>query len=570
MLLHSNATATCLVLLLLLQQTHQSTITTPSGLTIVGTTVDNNCNQYLAIPYAAPPTHDNRWLPPTPYQKNRPEEVVNATQFPPVCMQPPNAWPSLDSTYMSEDCLYVNVFTPTTYDPQSMPVMVYIHGGDYLYGGTNDKEINGCNLVAVTRDVVVVTVQYRLGIFGFLGSETLRDRDTTTAQPSTGNYGLLDQIEALRWINKNIGVFGGDTNNVMIFGESAGAGAITNLLVAPTAKHLYHRAAMQSGAWAEWTTKSMQNATDVFNDLVQRSTCAPTESSGSLVDCLLALSPNALVDLSLDIQAYADQWTVCRWSPTVDGSILLEHPAVVVLKDPSQINPIPILYGNNDEEGVSFVSMTRMSDSAWIEKETFQYNDFQTWLTVNFPTNHRLIQQHYHGMFDEGGTTPPQPWFVAQRIVGDLMLFCPGRRSAKSLMRHREETSVYEYLFDHAPYLAGTANTDSFHGAEVPFVFSNLKEVKEETGNGGRGEFLLAQSMTWLWTMFAKFGTPTPTQVTPPSTTLLNDLVWAKFPAYLEMDTAQGGLNIFCRRCLVVVLMFVLILLFFFLSQVVV
>ena len=164
----------------------------------------------------------------------------------------------------------------------------------------------------------------------------------------------------------------------------------------------------------------------------------------------------------------------------MDGSILLEHPAVVVLKDPSQINPIPILYGNNDEEGVSFVSMTRMSDSAWIEKETFQYNDFQTWLTVNFPTNHRLIQQHYHGMFDEGGTTPPQPWFVAQRIVGDLMLFCPGRRSAKSLMRHREETSVYEYLFDHAPYLAGTANTDSFHGAEVPFVFSNLKEVKED------------------------------------------------------------------------------------------
>jgi carboxylesterase type B len=519
------------------------TITLPSGIKIVGTTLsdDTTCNRYLSIPFAEPPIGSNRWAP--PIDTKRSSGTIDGTKYPPLCMQPSDGWSSLDSSQMSEDCLYLNIYTPTTYEPQSLPVLVYIHGGDYLYGGTNDKELKGCNLVNVTKDVLVVTIQYRLGIFGFLGSDEMRKLDLQ--QGSTGNYGLLDQIQALKWIKKNIGVFGGNSGKVMIFGESAGAGSVTNLLVATGAKNLYHKAIMQSGAFADWTTKSLVNATAVFNDVVTRSKC---NVNNDAISCLLKMDAKKLISLSNEITAYPDQWTVCRWSPTIDGIIIMDHPSEIVLRNPELINDVPIIYGNNDEEGASFLSSTTMSSSDWIPKNTWKYNDYQNWLKLNFPKHYELIEKEYKTMFndndnDDKALLPPRPWFVAQRIVGDFMLFCPGRRSAKALSNVDEpaiprSSHVYEYMFDHVPI--GNSENGAYHGAEIAFVFNDIKKSTNDE------EYQLGQSMAWMWSMFAKYGNPTPSITNKPPPSMLDDLrkknkYWLPFPTYVEIDTLNGG-----------------------------
>lgn len=514
------------------------TVTLPSGVKIVGATT-TTCNRYLSIPFANPPTGTNRWKPPT--DTNRNSGTIDGTKYPPLCMQPSDGWNSLNSTYMSEDCLYLNIYTPLTYEPQSLPVLLYIHGGDYLYGGTNDDQLKGCNLLNVTNDVLVVTIQYRLGIFGYLGSDDMRQLDP---QKSTGNYGLLDQIQALKWVKKNIGVFGGNSGKVTIFGESAGAGSVTNLLVATGAKHLYHKAIMQSGAFAEWTTKSLVNATAVYNDVVKRSECGVNGKDA--VSCLLKKEAKALVALSNEIMAYPDRWTVCRWAPTVDGIVIMDHPSTIVLNNPELINDVPIIYGNNDEEGVSFLSATTLSSSDWIPKNTWTYSDYKSWLTLNFPVHYELIEQEYKTMFigndgndNDQSLSPPRPWFVAQRIVGDFMLFCPGRRSAKALTNVDEPAiprvhNVYEYMFDHVPI--GTSNHGAFHGAEIAFVFNDFKQTNDE------GEYQLGQSMAYMWSMFAKFGNPTPSTTNqPPPPPMLENKKWMPFPTYIEMDTVNGG-----------------------------
>ena len=506
---------------------HTLAITTPSGLTIQGKST-SSCHEYLSIPFAAPPINSLRWKPPAKYTVKPGGETINGTQYPPLCMQPSNGWSSLDSSKMSEDCLYLNIFTPKTYEPQSLPVLVYIHGGDYMYGGTNDEELNGCNMLSVTNDVIVVTIQYRLGIFGFLGSDAMRSRDETTG--STGNYGLQDQIEALRWIQSNIGVFGGDNSNILIFGESAGAGSITNLLVVESAQSLYHRAVLQSGAFAAWSTKTLENATELYNDVVSQTCDTKDVTAAEIMSCLLDVSASDLTEVMLELTAYPDQWTVCRWAPTIDGVLIKIHPQDTVLNNPTLINNIPLMYGNNDEEGISFLSATQLSSSASINPSTFTTQNYLDWLKLNFPIHDTKIAKTYDALLKQPGDN--RPYYVAQRIVGDFMLFCPGRRSARALSAVKNRQNVYEYMFDRARNEIDGA----YHGAEVSYVFA-------ASVPGTAEEWELAQSMAWMWSMFGKYGNPTPstTEVLKDPPSMLKDITWKTWPNYIELDTTTGG-----------------------------
>ena len=279
-----------------------------------------------------------------------------------------------------------NVLSPL---PFSLPP------GDYMYGGAHDTELNGCNLLEVTGNALVVTIQYRLGVFGFLGSDRLRSRDVD--HQSTGNYGLLDQIESLKWLRDNIGSFGGNSGNVMIFGESAGAGSVTNLLVSPLSTGLYHRASLQSGAFAEWTTKTLDNATEVYDEMLVRTGCASGDGDGDGDDesaesdvCLAGKDADELLSASLLLVSYPDQWTVCRWAPTIDGVVIREHPLTLVETSPTSIRDVPIMYGNNDEEGVSFLSANRLSSSSSVSR-TLTKIEYDEWLVLNFPNHHALV-----------------------------------------------------------------------------------------------------------------------------------------------------------------------------------
>ena len=574
----------CLLLLLFLlfiicqlpDPARAGTVRLPSGRDVRGA-VEPGCLKYLGIPFAAPPIGARRWRPPAPVHSNNTKEI-DATVYRPLCMQPGHAWSTLGRS-ISEDCLYLNVFTPNVYDPQSLPVLVYIHGGDYLYGGANDSQLDGCDLVRVTGEALVVTLQYRLGVFGFLGSDALRGRDT--ARGTTGNYGLLDMIAALEWVRDNVGVFGGNNNKVMIFGESAGAGGVNNLLVSPLARGLFHRAVMQSGAFALWTAKQLPDATAIFDELVATAdggACAAAASydgdNGSIA-CLQALPADKLLVAAEALHAYPDRWTVCRWAPTVDGVALLTHPSDAVATPSlaaAAVADVPIVYGNNDEEGASFVSETRLSSSAALPRD-LTVKDLSVWVDTNFDAHAGRVAAAVKDAYgirktaaagdSENTRLEDTPWFTAQRIVGDLMLFCPGRRAARTLMQLvavRERLSpVFEYMFDFA-----ADRGVSYHGAEVPFVFADVNMASGATPE----EAALAHAMAWLWTSFARDGVPTPASSSavrpwrePLPAPVVNltrhcdggrcpagpagtpTMAWQPWPAFLEMDTrANGGL----------------------------
>ena len=190
---------------------------------------ENGLRMYRGIPYAAPPTGDLRWRPPAPVQSWN--GTRDATVFSAMCPQPSTSNPTAGG--MSEDCLYLNVWTPAKNADDKLPVMVFIHGGAFAEGTGSDPLYNGTALAR--KGVVVVTLNYRMGALGFLTHPQL-DKESITN--SSGNYGLLDQQAALRWVQKNIGAFGGDPSRVTIFGQSAGGSSILVHLVSPQSKGL--------------------------------------------------------------------------------------------------------------------------------------------------------------------------------------------------------------------------------------------------------------------------------------------------------------------------------------------
>ena len=225
-------------------------IDTPSGLLIGRLAQDESVVSFRGIPYALPPVGSHRWRPPVSYPKWQGERL--AREFGPACMQPGPKSSSNTSLYSyrpaeqsSEDCLYVNVWTPVEALNKGkkalLPVMIWVHGGGFKVGSSSMDLYNGSALAK--KGVVVVSFNYRLGIFGYFSHPEL------TAGPEerlSANYGTLDQLEALYWVKKNIAAFGGDPNNITIFGESAGGTSVSHLMATPKAKGLFHRAILQS------------------------------------------------------------------------------------------------------------------------------------------------------------------------------------------------------------------------------------------------------------------------------------------------------------------------------------
>ena len=204
---------------------------------------DSGGRVFRGIPYAAPPMGDLRWREPLPGASWK--GVRKATEFGPRCVQGPIFDDMVFRDQPSEDCLYLNVWTPARSGAEKLPVMVWIHGGGFQAGSASEPRQDGGRLAR--RGVVVVSLNYRLGVFGFLAHPALTKE---SARGASGNYGLMDQVAALQWISGNIARFGGDPANVTVFGHSAGSMDIGMLLASPIAKGLFHRAIQQSGAAA--------------------------------------------------------------------------------------------------------------------------------------------------------------------------------------------------------------------------------------------------------------------------------------------------------------------------------
>lgn len=335
----------CLVLAGLSQTALAQSVQTTSG-TLRGVTEDG-VEIYRGIPYAAAPVKDLRWAPPQPTPKWK--GVRDATQFRPMCPQPPFGDAPITQP-MAEDCLFLNVWSPPHSAKDKLPVMVFIHGGAYEGGSGSDPLYNSAHLAK--KGVVAVTINYRLGTLGFLAHPAL-----TAASPhhASGNYGVLDQIAALQWVQANIARFGGDPAQVTIFGESAGGNAVITLMASPLAKGLFSKVIAQSpvGGYPIPTladAEGMGAKLGSIDDLRKLPFDKLLSTNKKLAPNTMPLEPAALP------------------FPVLDNYVLTAQPAK------SLANPVPLLIGNNADEGSMFAhdgpSRTKLEFDSWL-KEIF-------------------------------------------------------------------------------------------------------------------------------------------------------------------------------------------------------
>ena len=320
---------------------------------------------FLGIPYAAPPVGKLRWVAPQEPAAWTGER--DASYYRPACPQLPSAWlPEMlgrKEMETSEDCLYLNVWTPRLSAGAKLPVMVWVHGGGNVEGSQEWPPL-GETLAA--HGVVAVTINYRLGVLGWLAHPEL---SAESAEHVSGNYGLLDQMAALRWVKRNIRGFGGDPERVTVFGASSGSLDVCDLMASPMANGLFQRAIMQSGECVDgWspTVKEQEASGAAFAAKV-----VGDKSGGSLIEKLRAMPADELVRI-------ADKTGGVDWNPIVDGRVLADQP-LLVFKRGQQVK-VPVMIGSNLDE-VSIFASPLVGGKSYRPKTVGEYRD---WLKKKF------------------------------------------------------------------------------------------------------------------------------------------------------------------------------------------
>jgi len=431
---------------------------------------------FRGIPYASPPLGAMRWRPPQPADPWA--GVRDATKFSAVCMQPRAA---ISTVYadavpkMDEDCLYLNVWKPA--GAAKAPVMVWIHGGAFATGNVTGPAYDGAALAK--RGVVVVTLNYRLGIFGFLAHPQLT---AESIQHSSGNYGLLDQIEALRWVQANIAAFGGDPDNVTIFGESAGGLSVVDLMTSPVAHGLFQKAIAES-AYAV-SVPELSHA---------RFGQPSAEAIGAqLAEGLHAPDIASLRGIPADIlENESAAWFAPL--PVVDGWVL-PHQVVETL-DAGRQAPVPLLVGFNAGEVRSLRGLLPHipGSSADYEAQVRQrYRDLADAYLALYPANtveDSVLAAARDGLYG----------WTAQRLA-------------------TKQTAIgqpaFLYLFEHHYPAEDAQKLAAFHGSELPYVFGQVGPNGWVSRNWPKppntpDEVALSDAMIGYWTSFARTGVPT-------------------------------------------------------------
>jgi para-nitrobenzyl esterase len=422
---------------------------------------------FLGIPYAAPPVGSQRWKPPAP--PARWTGVRDATEPGNPCMQQrrPTPWGDLAGPGTpSEDCLYLNVHTPTPRSPQKRPVMVWIHGGGFTVG--SGAFYDGSTLAA-EGDVVVVSFNYRLGTFGYLAHPDLA-RESSLGL--SGNYGVLDQQAALRWVRHNIAAFGGDPGNVTVFGESAGGGSVCQQLVSPAAAGLFDRAIAQSGCGFPLPTQTSQRSHG--QAWAAALGCAD-------VTCLRARSADELLT--------APATATALWTPNIDGVILPSQVPDALAS--GRFHRVPVLQGTTADEGRLTVATTydlagrRLTAAGYPVAVRALHGERADAVLARYPLS-------------EYGT----PAEALGAILTDSQFACPQSRTA-GLMARYTRSYQYEFADRHAmDYLNLPVGfpMGAPHGSEIRYVFGGV--------TGTSGQVALSDAMLGYWTGFARTGVP--------------------------------------------------------------
>jgi para-nitrobenzyl esterase len=432
-------------------------ILTASGL--VEGVDEDGVSVFRGIPFAAPPVGPLRWRAPAPPAAWA--GIRSADQFSPICMQP-GAYPDdAPPEPMSEDCLYLNVWAPAGAHDEPLPVMVWIYGGGLLNGSASTPLYAGDALAR--RGVVVVTFNYRLGALGFLAHPEL---SRESEYGGSGNYGLLDQLAALNWVQRNISAFGGDPRNVTVFGQSSGSISISALTASPLARGLFHRAIGQSGGLFEPLDASpefkLEGAERVGLAYASRLR-APS------LQALRALPASEIVARPFNPQ------------PNIDGYVLRETPYEAFAN--GRANDVDLLVGSNSEEGLYFLS-GRTVTAANLGDTLKQ--DFPGFIVSLLGPRSVANNDAAHDAFVS---------FESDMRFGWNM-WAWARLHAES-----SERNTFYYRFAHTP--AGQEGAS--HGAEMAYVFDHLDLYDAAWTESDRR---LAQTIAAYWTNFAKTGDP--------------------------------------------------------------
>ncbi len=457
-------------------------LATVEGGSLAGTPVgDGGVWRYAGIPYAAPPVGALRWRPPQPAASWT--DVRAADRLPPGCPQPalpvpPGEEPFFGpgATRLEEDCLYLNVWSAAAAD-ERVPVMVWIHGGGLFVGDGATAAYDGAALAR--RGVVVVTINYRLGTLGYLAHPLLREESVHGA---SGNYGLLDQIEALRWVQRNIAAFGGDPDRVTIFGESAGSWSVNYLLATPLAAGLFAGAIGQSGGG--------------FSPLASLAARDAAEAEGvRFAESLLGAGTAVSLD-ALRTAAVADVLAVDTAAPrpNVDGWALTD--GIYDSFAAGQQHDVPVIVGANADEGTALRALAGDQEITTVE-------EYRAWARGEYGELADAYLAAYPAASDEA--------VDAGRIAssGDGRFVWEMRTWAR--MMEQVSSPAYLYFFTRVPPAADAARFGAYHTAEIPYVFNNL-------GGGGRYWFAnrdygdadrqLSDMMAAYWVNFAATGNP--------------------------------------------------------------
>ncbi|XDV52674.1 hypothetical protein PO909_021368 [Leuciscus waleckii] len=451
-------------------------------------------NSYLGVPFSRPPVGSLRLARPQPAEKW--QGVRDATKQPPMCIQDRQVsvleleFLSMDVEIpeVSEDCLYLNIYTPVKpgEEDAKLPVMVWIHGGGLSLGSAS---VYDGSVLSAYQDVVVVLIQYRLGLLGFL---------STGDEHAPGNYGLLDQVAALQWVQENIHSFGGDPGSVTIFGESAGGVSVSTLILSPLASGLFHRAIAESGT-AYWHGLMMSNPLLIAQNAAKLCNC-DSSSSSKIVDCIMGWSEEEVLECS-------KKFEMMHFRVAVDSHLLPKPVEEIIRKQ--EFSKVPLITGITDDE-FGYILPTYFLGFGWIDG--MDKEQATNALTLNFPDPRDrwiidLVANEYLGDTND----PIQIRDIYREMMGDVLFNIPALQLAK--YHSGSGAPVYLYEFQHPPSMI-QKKRPSFvgvdHADELFFIQGTCfaKAHLKTTAPFTKEEEELCRTVMAYWGNFAHTGSP--------------------------------------------------------------
>jgi para-nitrobenzyl esterase len=439
---------------------------------------------FKGIPYAAPPVGQLRWLPPQPVKPW--DGIRPAKKFGAIAPQNPMVGGPITHVEQpqDEDCLFLNIWTPGL-DDARRPVMLWIHGGAFTIGSGSDAMYDS-DALAKRGDVVLVTINYRLGMLGFL-----RLKDVTGGKiNATGNEGLLDQVAALKWVRDNIAAFGGDPKNVTVFGESAGGMSIGCLMAMPIAHGLFHKGILESGAGG--TVVPLDKANTVAENFLKT-----LGVKGDDVAALRGLRPEQLLDAEMKLRVQAaragEAMMITVTLPVVDGEIIPDVPNQVAKKGSAK--NVPVIIGTNLDEwrlfGVMRPGIGKLDKAGMLKV-------LESFLPAAQVPG--LMAEYEKIRKKRGDTIAPFDFLSA--ILSDIMFRIPALELVEAQLHNKQ--LAYNYLFTwKSPVMGGVLG--ACHALEIGFVFDKYDDTFCGTGPDADK---LARCMQDAWLAFARTGDP--------------------------------------------------------------